>query len=163
MRWKIDLKTRLIASTLKVLLFVAIAGAGVFAGSRAARAILLMEELPWTIPSSTFAVGGGEVIPRHVNRTIVSSIGTSSVNRMEGGSFVLGTGIVGAISPSQANLDNAHAYPVPFIPSQGHTTIFFTNITTIATIRIYTLSGELVKTIRKADPTSDRESWSPVA
>lgn len=163
MREKKGVQNELFPAAGRLLLFILIAGAGVTAGTRATKAVLLMENLPWTIPTATFAVGGGEVIPVHVNRRIVSSIGTSGINRMEGGSFVLGTGIVGAISPSQANLDNAHAYPVPFIPSQGHTKIIFANVTTIATIRIYSISGELVKTIRKSDPVSDKESWFPVA
>lgn len=51
-------------------------------------------------------------------------------------------------SPS---LSNAHPYPNPFVPSEGHTTITFTNLATSCTIKIFTVSGQLVKTIQEND------------
>jgi len=56
-----------------------------------------------------------------------------------------------------ADLSDAYAYPVPFIPSRGDTDITFTNISPLCTIKIYTLNGELVKTI---EHTSGATSYS---
>jgi hypothetical protein len=57
------------------------------------------------------------------------------------------------------DLSLAHAYPVPFKPSAGHTKITFTDLTGYARIRIYTLSGELVRTLSKAD-SDDTLDWN---
>ncbi len=62
------------------------------------------------------------------------------------------------------DLSDAYAYPVPFIPSRGHTDITFTEISPLCTIKIYTLNGELVRTIEHTsgitshpwDATNDR-------
>ena len=56
-----------------------------------------------------------------------------------------------------ADLSDAYAYPVPFIPSRGDTDITFTNISPLCTIKIYTLNGELVRTI---EHTSGATSYS---
>ena len=55
------------------------------------------------------------------------------------------------------DLSDAYAYPVPFIPSRGDADITFTNISPICTIKIYTLNGELVRTI---EHTSGKTSYS---
>jgi len=61
------------------------------------------------------------------------------------------TATVGSISASalvtafQADLDGAHAWPVPFKPASGHTTITFTGLGADTTIKIYTVTGELIK------------------
>ncbi|MBA7484335.1 hypothetical protein ES707_19860 [subsurface metagenome] len=62
------------------------------------------------------------------------------------------------------DLSDAYAYPVPFIPSRGDTDITFTEISPLCTIKIYTLNGELVRTIEHTsgktthswDVTNDR-------
>ena len=54
-------------------------------------------------------------------------------------------------------LSDAYAYPVPFIPSRGDTDITFTNISPLCTIKIYTLNGELIRTI---EHTSGKTSYS---
>ncbi len=41
----------------------------------------------------------------------------------------------------------AYAYPVPYKPSAGHTDIIFTGVTAASSVKIYTLAGELVKTL----------------
>ena len=58
---------------------------------------------------------------------------------------------------SKSDLSAAHAYPVPFKPSAGHTAITFTALTGTAKIRIYTISGELVRTLDKSDTGEDLE------
>ncbi len=55
------------------------------------------------------------------------------------------------------DLSDAYAYPVPFKPSRGDDDITFTNISPICTIKIYTLNGELVRTINH---TSGKTSYS---
>jgi hypothetical protein len=59
---------------------------------------------------------------------------------------------------ARGDLSAAHCYPVPFKPSAGHARITFTALTGAAKIRIYTISGELVRTLSKAD-TSDSLEW----
>ena len=49
------------------------------------------------------------------------------------------------------SLADAHAYPVPFVTSKGDTTITFTDLSSIATIRILTLNGEIVVTLQETD------------
>lgn len=58
--------------------------------------------------------------------------------------------VLGADDP---DLSRAHAYPVPFDPNRNavHTKIYFTNLSTTATIKIYTVAGELVKTLQETD------------
>jgi hypothetical protein len=83
-----------------------------------------------------------------------------SGTRMTGGSMVLTTGGTPAVvtfSTARDNLSGAHCYPVPFKPSAGHTKITFTDLTTSARIRIYTISGELVRSLNKANAKKDLE------
>lgn len=56
------------------------------------------------------------------------------------------------------DLSDAYAYPVPFIPRRGDTDITFTNISPLCTIKIYTLNGELVRTIEHTSGKTSR-SW----
>jgi len=46
---------------------------------------------------------------------------------------------------------DAYSFPNPFKPSEGHTTITFTNLSSISTVKIYTLTGQLVRTIIEND------------
>jgi hypothetical protein len=55
-------------------------------------------------------------------------------------------------------LAEAHAYPVPFAPSRGHREIVFSKLTAEATIRIFTIAGEPVRTIHVTDG-SGRATW----
>jgi hypothetical protein len=57
-------------------------------------------------------------------------------------------GLAGEIRLFAENLQNLIVYPNPYIPSKGHRFIYFGNITQDATIRIYDLSGALVKQIK---------------
>jgi hypothetical protein len=49
-----------------------------------------------------------------------------------------------------ANLNEVKVYPNPYKPNSGlgHTKITFTNIINESTVKIYTLTGELVRTLR---------------
>ena len=46
-----------------------------------------------------------------------------------------------------SNIVTSYAFPNPFKPSAGHTNITFTNLAAQCTIKIYTISGDLAKTI----------------
>ncbi len=49
------------------------------------------------------------------------------------------------------DLSGAYAFPVPFKPSLGHTRITFTNLSSEATIKIYTSGGVLIRTLLETD------------
>ncbi len=51
------------------------------------------------------------------------------------------------------DLSTAYAYPVPFRPSRGDSRITFTNLAQAATIRIFTVSGKLVRKLDVNDGT----------
>lgn len=63
--------------------------------------------------------------------------------------------ILGALD---TDLSDAYAFPVPFVPSRGDRDITFTNLSSLATIKIFTVSGELVRTIEHASG-SGQEKW----
>ncbi|MBI3297443.1 MAG: T9SS type A sorting domain-containing protein [Elusimicrobia bacterium] len=110
------------------------------------------------VPSSGMTAGGG-VAASGGGFRVAGSMGGASATLMSGGGFTVAPGIVASQKPAAGDLTAAHAFPVPFIPSQGHTQIVFSALTTRVTIYIYTLSGELVKTIVKDTATTDRVSW----
>lgn len=84
-----------------------------------------------------------------------------SGENLSGGVFSLDSGSAQAVivyTAARADLGAAHCYPVPFKPSEGHIRITFTALTRTASVRIYTLSGELVRTLEKAD-SGDYMEW----
>lgn len=106
--------------------------------------------------SALATVSGGGTC---ANGTVVlnaANIGgvTASGTRMTGGNISLtagGTPAMVTFARAKNNLSAAHCYPVPFKPSAGHTKITFTALARSARIRIYTISGELVRTLAKED------------
>ncbi|MBI4055695.1 MAG: T9SS type A sorting domain-containing protein [Elusimicrobia bacterium] len=92
---------------------------------------------------------------------MLSSLNSASYSStLQGGTLSLQSGFDPGVSrPAQINLIRAHAFPVPFRPSQGHTQITFTRLTPQATVKIFTLSGTLVKTLRKQDGMTDAVQW----
>lgn len=78
-----------------------------------------------------------------------------------GGNFTVETGAAPAIAvydSASPDLTSAHCYPVPFKPSAGHTKITFTGLTQSARIRVYTISGRLVRTLEKSG-AGDTLDW----
>ena len=57
------------------------------------------------------------------------------------------------------NLSSAYAYPVPFKPSAGHTSIKFANLANDSTIKVYTIMGELVQTLTGPD-SNGKIDWN---
>ena len=87
---------------------------------------------------------------------------TASGACLRGGQYCLsvgGTPAVVTAATAKLDLTSAHCYPVPFKPSAGHTKITFTNLTRFARIRIYTISGELVRMLDKFD-AGDTLEWN---
>jgi hypothetical protein len=60
---------------------------------------------------------------------------------------------------SSKNLSEARAYPVPFSPKKGHTRVKFDGLSSRCTIRVYSASGELVKTIQETDGDGFNDDW----
>ncbi|MFC1501227.1 T9SS type A sorting domain-containing protein [Elusimicrobiota bacterium] len=120
----------------------------------------------YVIPFHEFNSASGELASENNDKTIHGSLGTAIANSgMSGGKYSIAVGFLSGASPGRApsdNLNEAHAFPVPFRPSQGHTKITFTRLTSEARIRIYTISGKLVKTLEKTDTTTDEIDWYPV-
>ncbi len=83
-----------------------------------------------------------------------------SGQQLSGGIFSLDSGSAQVVvyETAKADLGAAHCYPVPFKPSEGHARITFTDLTRAARVRIYTLSGELVRTLDKSD-SGDFMEW----
>jgi len=50
-------------------------------------------------------------------------------------------------SSADAEISEAYAYPVPFLPGRGKTTITFVNVGQGSVIRLYTPAGNLVREI----------------
>ena len=76
-----------------------------------------------------------------------------SAAALTGGNFSLQAGGAPAVTvyaPARPDLATAHCYPVPFRPSAGHTRITFTGLTDSARVLVYTLSGQLVRTLDKS-------------
>ena len=114
--------------------------------------------------SALSTYSGGNMAANGVVAVNAANIGglTDSSAPMINGSLTLTTGGTPAMvtfGTWKNDLSGAHCYPVPFKPSAGHTKITFTNLTRFARIRIYTISGELVRTLDKTD-TSDKLVWN---
>ena len=108
------------------------------------------------ISSLSVIYGGGRASGGALALNAVNIGGvTASGARMTGGNLSLasgGTPAVVTFAAAKNDLSAAHCYPVPFKPSAGHTKITFTNLTDSVRIRIYTVSGELVRTLYKTGP-----------
>lgn len=114
------------------------------------------------LSGSAMTAGGGIEMTGGGFRA-AGSFGGASTTEMTGGGFLVAPGVLAAQRMAQNDLSAAHAFPTPFIPSKGHSQITFTRLTAKVTIRVYTLSGELVKTLTKNSGASDEISWFPVA
>lgn len=110
---------------------------------------------PFSVPLLTQLSGGASAASGALNLTGITMGGpTFSPSLPGGGEFSLMTGATPAIlmiETPKAGIGAAHCYPVPFKPSAGHTHITFTALTRTAVIRIYTVSGELVRTLEKSN------------
>lgn len=116
----------------------------------------------YEVPNSGMTAAGGVEMSGGSFRA-AGTFGGASATEMRGGGFLVAPGVLATQRTAANDLSATHAFPVPFIPSKGHTQITFTRLTARVTIRVYTLSGELVKTILKDSGGSDEVSWFPVS
>lgn len=63
-----------------------------------------------------------------------------------------------AIAALSRDLDNVIAYPNPFEPKAGHSSITFDNLTDSARIRIYTMNGEQILD-KNITTTNGKSAW----
>ena len=92
-----------------------------------------------------------------------SSIGESvPAAKVTGSGYSMSGGVIAAAvtyATYMKDLGQAHCYPVPFKPSLGHAKITFSQLTRDAEIKIYTLSGQLVRKLVKSD-LKDTLEWN---
>jgi hypothetical protein len=76
---------------------------------------------------------------------------------------------IAATSPPAASVSDVRVFPNPFrgvsgFPTRGEeSSIVWTNLPGLATIRIFTSSGELVKTIKQESLTSGQVVWDQLS
>ena len=114
--------------------------------------------------TSLTTYSGGRMAANGAKSAKAINIGASTASGacLRGGQYCLSIGGTPAVvvpTSAKTDLTSAHCYPVPFKPSAGHTKITFTNLTRFARIRIYTISGELVRTLDKFD-AGDSVDWN---
>lgn len=110
----------------------------------------------FSVPFVASLSGGGPASGGAFSLAAVNLGGPSfSSAAPSGGLFSLASGGAPALLPSpvsaSGDLAAAHCFPVPFRRSEGHTRITFTALTRSARVRIYTVSGELVRSLEKND------------
>jgi len=81
--------------------------------------------------------------------SLFGSTGQLGFGALAGGRYTVTWGIVNSWRPPQADLTTAHVYPNPCKASSGCTGVTFTRLTLRATIYVFTVSGEKVKTVDK--------------
>ena len=114
--------------------------------------------------TSLATYSGGRMAAGGSSAAKAINIGASTASGacLTGGQYCLsfgGTPSVITYTTAKTDLSAAHCYPVPFKPSAGHTKITFTGLTRFARVRIYTISGELVRTLDKFD-AGDSVDWN---
>ena len=112
---------------------------------------------PYVVTITSFNSGGGTAAGGVYTHTY--TIGAPSTN-MSGGGYTLSPGPVNAVREARMNLDDAHAYPNPYRPSQGHNRVIFTALMPDVTINLYTVAGQRVRSLSKNDNT-DSLTWVP--
>ncbi|MFH1619971.1 MAG: T9SS type A sorting domain-containing protein [bacterium] len=107
--------------------------------------------------SQQITAGSGEPVTGGAY-SMLGAVGQNSGTILSSARFSVDTGLLNSFPSPQLNLDTAHAYPNPFSRKKGHVSIVFSRLTLKATIQIYTVSGELVRTIYK-DSNQDSLGW----
>ena len=69
--------------------------------------------------------------------------------------------VYGLMGAPEMDLANAYAYPVPYKPSRHVNGIRFANVSDVVTIKIYTVNGDLVKTLH-SESSGGEVTWNPV-
>jgi len=137
------------------------AAAAALAAALAARANILTSGL-LVLSDTMFAAGGGG--SNLTGGTIVYAhvIGIGAITPMSGGTLSLMPGGMGVPPLATADFSFVHAFPTPFQPALGHDRITFRGLPPKVTIRVYSVSGQLVQTLTKNDPFTADLVWTPV-
>lgn len=90
--------------------------------------------------------------------SLFGSTGQVGYGALSGGAYTVNWGIVNSWRPPQADVSTAHVYPNPCSFKKGCNGVTFTRLTLRATINIYTISGERVRTIEKSN-NIDSVGW----
>ena len=114
-------------------------------------------------PMSFFSSGGGQASDSSNVWSLADVVGEGLFETVADSSMTIHTGLYGSQVAAQADLSHAHTFPTAFKPSAGEDRITFRGMTTNVTIKIYTLTGRLVQTLKKSDPTTEDVIWWPVA
>lgn len=90
--------------------------------------------------------------------SLFGSTGQLGYGSLAGGRYTVTWGIVNSWRPPQADVSTAHVYPNPCKVSAGCTGVTFTRLTLRASINVFTISGEKVRTIEKSN-NIDSVGW----
>jgi len=90
--------------------------------------------------------------------SLLGSTGQLGYGTIGNGRYALNWGIVNSWRPAQLDVSASHAYPNPCNISKGCTGVTFTRLTLKATVRVFTVSGELVRKIEK-NSSIDSIGW----
>lgn len=81
--------------------------------------------------------------------SLLGSTGQLGYGSLSGGRYNVTWGIVNSWRPAQLDVSTAHVYPNPCTLTKGCNGVTFTRLTLRATINIFTVSGEKVRTVEK--------------
>ena len=112
--------------------------------------ILISEQVSVAVGTTTFKTNGGYYL--------IGSTGQLGSGSITGGKYSLNWGTLNSWPPPRADVSFAHVFPNPCKLKSGCNRVTFTALTLKATIKIYTISGELVRTIVKSG-NNDKEQW----
>jgi len=90
--------------------------------------------------------------------SLLGSAGQPGYGALRSANYSLNWGVINSWRPAQGDVSLSHAYPNPCNSSKGCSTVTFTRLTLDATVRVYTISGELVRTIKKSS-NIDSVGW----
>jgi hypothetical protein len=110
--------------------------------------ILITEQT--TIGNSALKTGGAY--------SLLGTTGQLGYGTIGNGRYTMNWGIVNSWRPAQDDVTASHAYPNPCNLSRGCYGVTFTRLTLQATVRVFTISGELVSKIDK-NSSIDSIGW----
>jgi len=90
--------------------------------------------------------------------SLLGSTGQLGYGNLSGGRYTVTWGIVNSWRPPQLDVSTAHVYPNPCTAAKGCRGVTFTRLTLRASINIFTVSGEKVRTVEKAN-NIDSVGW----
>ncbi len=131
----------------------AMAAVSLFIGAGQASSAIVLKSGGWR--SGGQGASSGSITVKYSG--ISAALGST---KAQGGSVSVTGGLTSAVVTPVASASVViHAYPVPYKPSLGHNWIKFAGLSYDAVIKIYDLSGRIVKTIRKSDASGEYQ-WN---